>query len=177
VATLEQLTLEQRQAIALGNLARHVVHGGDAGASEQMKRLLGKADPKLKFPELDIQDSIRKLKDEQGEQNKKLEQELKRLRAERVQEKLHAKVRDAGLKEEDVVKFLEHQGMPSTDSNYDLAIEVLTHRAELAEPASSGASENPFKPPDIKEVWADPVGWREREAHKVLAEMRGVRIV
>ncbi len=56
-----------------------------------------------------------------------------------------------------------------------MAIEVLQSRAQLAEPSS--ADIKPFEMPNVKEMWDDPVKWREQEAAKVLKEIRGGKLI
>ncbi len=167
--SLEDLTAEQRQELSLGKLTRQLL--GNPETAEAAQRLLMKGDTKLRFPEVELKDSLAKIREEQREKTAALEDEVKRLRAEGKQKDLHAKVSAAGLEVKDVVSLLEKHGMPSTDENYDLAIDVLRSRAALAEPTTSDIT--PFKMPDTKEMWSDPVKWREQEAAKVMKEIRG----
>lgn len=169
--SLEGLTAEQRQALNLGNLTRQLLANPETRESAQ--RLLNKADAKLSFPELALKDEVAKIREATGEEQKAMKLELARLRAEREQEKLHAKVREAGLDLKPVVELMEKHGLAPTEANYDMAIEVLRSRAALAEPTPADVT--PVKPPEVKEMWEDPVKWREREATKVLREIKGSR--
>lgn len=169
--SLENLTKEQQQELALGKLTKQLL--GNADTAEAAQRLLMKGDPKIRFPELELRDQLTKVREETAERVRAAEEDSKKLRAELRQKELHAKVTAAGLKVEDVVKVLEKHGMASTDENYDLAIRVLRQDAELAQPSSD--SFGAFQPPDTKELWADPTKWRQNEAEKVLQEIRGSR--
>ena len=169
MASLEDLTPEQRQELNLGKLAKQLL--GNPETAEATQRLLMKGDTKLRFPEVELKDQLAKIKEDTHSKTAALEDELKKLRAENKQKDLHAKVSGAGLEVKDVVALLEKHGMPSTDENYDMAIEVLRSRAALAEPTTSDIT--PFKIPDTKEMWADPVKWREQEAAKVIKDIRG----
>jgi len=169
MASLEDLTPEQQQALNLGKLTRSLLTNPETAESAQ--RLLMKADNKLRFPEVELKDSLTKVREQTAEEVKALNAEVVKLRAEREQEKLHAKVAAAGLELKPVIELMEKHGLAATEANYDMAIEVLQQRAALAEPTSADLT--PLKMPDTKEMWADPVKWREQEALKVLKEMRG----
>jgi len=65
------------------------------------------------------------------------------------------------------------QGMPSTDENYDMAIEVLSSRQQQQLAESTPTDFSPPETPDGKEMWADPEKWRTNQAEKVLRELRG----
>jgi phosphoribosyl-ATP pyrophosphohydrolase len=170
--SLENLSPEQRADLNLARLTRQLLSQPDTRG--EVQRLLSKADPKLNFPEQHMEERITKVREESLERVKAIEEDNRKLRAELKQEKLHAKVTAAGLEVKDVVGLLEKHGMPSTDENYDMAIEVLRGRAALAEPTPS--QYDTYRPPAeiTKEIWADPKGFAVREAHKVIDEMRGV---
>jgi len=169
MASLEDLTPEQKQALNLGTLTKQLLQNPET--AEAAQRLLMKGDAKLRFPEVTLKDTLSKVREETAEETKALRAEVKRLEAERKLEKLHAKVADAGLELKPVVDLMEKHGLAPTDENYTMAIEVLRNRAALAEPTPSDLK--PLEAPNIKEMWADPVKWREQEAAKVIREMRG----
>lgn len=169
MASLEDLTPEQKQELNLGKLTKQLLQNPET--AENAQRLLMKGDPKLRFPEVTLKDSLGKVREETAEEIKELRQKLAAQEAERKQEKLHAKVTAAGLELKPVVELMEKHGLASTEANYDMAIEVLQTRAALAEPTSSGVT--PMEMPNIKEMWSDPVKWREQEAAKVMKELRG----
>jgi hypothetical protein len=171
-SSLEDLSPEQRQQLNRGKLLDLLLT--NPKTAEATKRAITQVDEKIKFPDLEVRDSMKQLREETAKKLADQEAEIKRLRAESKQKELHAKVTDAGLTVEDVVKVLEKHGMASTDENYDLAIKVLRQDQMLAEPTPSDFET--FKTPDVKEMWADPVAWRQREAEKVLKELRGGRI-
>ncbi len=122
-----------------------------------------------------MKDSVAKVREETSERVKELEARLQKSEAERRLEKLHGKVRDAGLELKPVVELMEKHGLAPTDDNYTMAIEVLQSRAQLAEPSS--ADIKPFEMPSVKEMWDDPVNWRANEAAKVLKEIRGGKLI
>lgn len=168
-ASLEDLTPEQRQDLNLGKLTKQLLQNPET--AEHAQRLLMKGDPKLRFPEVTLKDSLGKVREETAEEIKDLRAKLQAQEAERRLEKLHAKVSSAGLELKPVVELMEKHGLAPTEGNYDMAIEVLQSRAALAEPTT--AELTPLQVPNIKEMWADPVKWRETEAVKVMKELRG----
>jgi hypothetical protein len=172
MASLEDLSPEQKQAINLGNLAKQLLANPETRESAQ--RLLKKGDAKLTFPELEIKDSVARVREEADEKVKVLAAKVQKIEAERALEVLHAKVRDAGLELEAVIKLMETHGLAPTAPNYDLAIRVLRQDAALAEPTSD--SLRPADIPNFKEMLADPIGWRTREAEKIQREFhpRGI---
>jgi hypothetical protein len=173
MAGLEDLTPEQRQELNLGRLTKQLLANPET--AETVQRLLPKADPKLRFPEVEIKDNLAKVREETNDRVKALEEELRKSKAEARLEKLHGRVREAGLELKPVVELMEKHGLAPTEENYDMAIEVLRSRTQVAEPTSSGIQ--PLEMPNIKEMWADPVKWRENEAAKVLKEMRGGKLI
>jgi len=167
--SLENLTVEQRQDLALARLTRQLLTNPETRG--QVQRLLTKADEKLQFPELQIQDQIKKVEEETKEQLKVAQEETKRLRAEMKQKDLHAKITSAGLEVKPVLELMEKHGLPPTDENYDMAIEVLSNRQQqLAEPS---ADFQPLESPETKDMWKDPEAWRAGQAEKILRELRG----
>lgn len=169
MASLEDLTPEQKQDLNLGKLTKQLLQNPET--AENAQRLLMKGDPKLRFPEVTLKDSLAQVEEKSSERTRALEQEVKELKAQQKLEKLHAKVSDAGLDLKPVVELMEKHGLAPTEGNYDMAIEVLRNRAALAEPTPSDLT--PLQMPNIKEMWQDPVKWREQEAAKVIKEMRG----
>lgn len=167
--SLEDLTPEQKQDLNLGKLTKQLLQNPET--AENAQRLLMKGDPKLRFPEVTLKDSLSRVSEESAEQTKELRAQIQRMEAQRVLEKLHARVSDAGLEIKPVVELMEKHGLAPTEGNYDMAIEVLRNRAALAEPTT--AELTPLQMPNIKEMWQDPVKWREQEAAKVIKEMRG----
>jgi hypothetical protein len=173
MASLEELTPEQRQALNLGELAKKLVQTPETSAA--MKRLLMKGDPKVRFPEIELEDKVGAVREETDGRIKELEQKLAKQEAERRLEKLHSKVHEAGLELKPVVELMEKHGLSPTDEGYDIAIEVLRSRAAtVSEPT---ADFTPFELPNIKEMWDDPVKWREKEGYKALKEFRGGKLV
>ena len=170
--SLEDLSPEQKQALALGDLAKKLVANPETGA--QMKRLLMKGDPKIRFPEVELEDTIAKAQEKTSERVKELEAKLAQQEAERRQEKLHSKVKEAGLELEPVLKLMEKHGLASTPENYDLAIKVLRQDAQVAEPTTSALA--PLEMPDTKEMWADPIGWRLKKGAEIQREFREGKI-
>lgn len=169
--SLETLTVEQRQDLSLAKLTRQLLSNPETRG--QVQRLLTKADSNLKFPELDIQDQIAKVREEAEKKAGEAQEEARKLRAEIKQRDLHQRIAQAGLEVKPVLELMEKHGLPPTDENYDMAIEVLTNR-QTQQLAESSASDFPTpEDPGTKEMWADPEKWRASQAEKVLKEFRG----
>lgn len=169
--SLESLTPEERQTLALGQLARKLVANPDTASTT--KRLLMKGDPAIRFPEVELDDRLSSFQEKEAEKRAALEEEVRRLKAEAFQKKLHDMVRDAGHDPAEVITFLEKHGMPSTEENYNLALDVLSNRAAdaaaLAE--SVPGTFTPQQTVDTAEMWKDPVAWRQKQAAAVLTEL------
>jgi hypothetical protein len=171
--SLDSLTPEERREIdtakARAKLLESLVDDTDKDISTTAKRLLKKKNPSLHFPDIEAQDAVEAATTKMREENARLQEELLRNRAQEALQNEDKKIRDADLDPTEVRKFMQEQHT----TNLDLAIEVLQSRRALAEP--SPAQFEPFKPPDIKEMWNDPSGWRQNEAYKVQAELRGAQ--
>lgn len=169
--SLENLTAEQRAELNLGKLTRKLLT--DPDSREQAAKLLQKADNTLQFPDIAARDEARKLQDKAQEKVDALEKKLLERDARDALAKQHQRIRDAGLDVKMVTELMEKHGVPPTEEGYSLIMELVQSRSQLAEPTSEQLQ--PFRAPDIKEMWNDPVKWREGEAYKVLNELMAQR--
>jgi hypothetical protein len=169
--SLEHLTPEQRQELNIGKLTRQLLTNPET--REQAAKLLQKADTTLQFPDIAAKDEARKLKEEAQERIDALELRLKERDAREALSKQHQRVKDAGLDVKMVTELMEKHGIAPTEEGYDLVMELVQSRAQLAEPTTEQLQ--PFRIPDIKEMWNDPVKWREQEGYKVLNELMAAR--
>lgn len=171
--SFDSLTVEERreveQAKARAKLLEGLVDDTDREVSRTAKRLLKKKNPALHFADIEAEDAIAEATKQLREDNSKLQEELVRNRAQELLQKEDEKIRASELDPAAVRKFMQEQGT----ANLDLAIEVLQSRRALAEPTPSAFE--PIQAPDIKEMWTDPSGWRQKEAYKVQAELRGTQ--
>lgn len=139
--------------------------------STDVKRLLMKADPKMKFADVAQADALDKVREESGAKISELEAKLMEEQAIRVRQERHAQARAQGLNPEDVEKVVtEYKVM-----DWDKAMQIAERLREMA-PASPEPTFD-AKPalPDEKELWADPKGYANRIAHQMIDEFRGRR--
>jgi len=165
--SLENLTPEQRAELNVGRLTKQLLTNPET--REATARLLKKADSTLHFPDLEATDLARKSDEKSQERIAALEQRLLERDAKTALEKQHARIRDAGLDVKMVNELMEKHGIPPTEDGYGLIIELVQQRQQLAEPTPETFA--PYRIPDLKEMWADPVKWREEQGYKVLNEM------
>jgi hypothetical protein len=169
--SLENLTPEQRAELNLGKLARKLLT--DPETREQTAKILQKADNTLQFPDIAAKDEARKIRDEATQKVKDLENKLLERDARDSLAKQHQRIRDAGLDVKMVNELMEKHGIPPTDDGYGIVMELIQSRAQLAEPTTELVQ--PMVRPDIKEMWNDPIAWREKEGYKVLNELMAQR--
>jgi hypothetical protein len=165
--SLENLTAEQRAELNIGRLTRQLLT--DPETREQAAKLLQKADKTLQFPDVAAKDEARKIREASDEKISALEQRLKERDAREALTKQHDRVREAGLDVKMVTELMEKHGIPPTEDGYDLVMELVHQRAQLAEPTPEQFA--PLQRPDIKEMWNDPIKWREAEGYKILNEI------
>jgi hypothetical protein len=165
--SLENLTAEQRAELNIGRLTRQLLT--DPETREQAAKLLQKADKTLQFPDVAAKEEARKIREASDEKISALEQRLKERDAREALTKQHDRVREAGLDVKMVTELMEKHGIPPTEDGYDLVMELVQKRAQLAEPTPEQFA--PLQRPDIKEMWNDPIKWREAEGYKILNEL------
>lgn len=165
--SLENLTSEQRAELNIGKLTRQLLTNPDT--REQAAKLLQKADSTLQFPDIAAKDEARKIKDAAEDRIKELEKRILERDAREALSKQHQRIRDAGLDVKMVTELMEKHGIAPTDDGYGLIMELVQKRAQLAEPTTEMIQ--PMARPDIKEMWNDPVKWREEQGYKVLNEL------
>lgn len=165
--SLENLTPEQRQELNLGRLARQLLT--DPETREQTAKLLQKTDKTLRFPDVEAKDEARKAAEKQQERIAELEKRILDTEARNKLTQYHNKIREAGLDVKAVSELMDKHGLAPTDENYDFIIEHIQSKAQLAEPTTEQIQ--PFRVPDVKEMWNDPVRWREEQGYKVLNEL------
>jgi hypothetical protein len=167
---LEELSLEERQKFNLGALVATML--SDPVLGKQTKRLLKTKSPDLSFPELDAEDAILKGQEKSQAQIDELKTLLRTREARDALASEDAKITAVGLDPKVVRKFMTDEGI----NNVDIVIELFESRQALAEPTTS--SVGPFRfegvtQDDLKNMWKDPVKWREEKAYEVINELRG----
>lgn len=167
---LEELSTEERAKFNLGNLVSTML--SDPTLSKDTKRLLKKKNPDLNFPELDAEEAIRAAEERSASQVNELKDALRRREAQDALAAEEAKITAAGLDPKAVRKFMTDEGI----NNVDVVIELFESRQALAEPTTNELSPFRFEgvtQDDLKNIWKDPVKWREEKAYEVINELRG----
>lgn len=165
--SLENLTPEQRAELNIGRLTKQLLT--DPATREQTAKLLQQQDKTLRFPDVDAKEEVRKANEKAREQIAELEKRLLENEARNKLKEHHQKIREAGLDVKMVTELMDKHGLAPTDENYAFIIEHIQAKAQVAEPTSQGIE--PFRVPNIKEMWNDPVKWREEQGYKVLNEL------
>jgi hypothetical protein len=162
---LEDLSAEDRARINLGKLVHEMMN--DPNLAEQTKRLLKQKKPELNFPELDQAEALRKVQEESEKRVQALKDEIRTNQAKAALQAEESKIEEAGLEVKAVREFMEKRGI----TDIDVVIELFQSRAALAEPSTPQFQ--PLKVPNLKEMWENPVAWREKEGYAIQQELRG----
>jgi hypothetical protein len=168
MASFEDLTDAQKATLAA--VGYRLFHNPEV--SSAAKRLLMKADPKVKFPEIETQDAVESSLEKRDKKIEELEQRLIQESAERNLEKRHEEARARGLDPADVEKAIVERGI----GKWETAMEFveLTQRAAAPTPASlNGVGLSTTIPSEDKEFQKDPAAWANRVAHDTIDELRG----
>jgi hypothetical protein len=166
VATFEQLTEEQRAALA--RVGHKLFHNPEV--SKDAKRLLMKADPQVKFPEIQTEDAMDEKLIKRDDKIKELEQSIMQNEARQRLEERRKDARERGIDPEEVEKAMTERGI----GKWETAMEFveLTHRSAPATAASIDAGNSTELPPDAeKEFWKDPQGASRKMAHQAIDEL------
>jgi hypothetical protein len=169
MASFEDLTDAQKATLAA--VGYRLFHNPEV--SSAAKRLLMKADPKVKFPEIETQDAVESSLEKRDKKIEELEQRLIQESAERNLAKRHDEARARGLDPADVEKAIIERGI----GKWETAMEFveLTQRAAAPTPASLNTGLSTVVPSEDKEFQKDPAKWANDEAHRVIDELRGRR--
>lgn len=139
--------------------------------STDVKRLLMKADPKMKFADVAQADALAKLEEKSATKISELEAKLMEEQAIRVREERHRQAREKGLSPEDVEKVVtEYKVM-----DWDKAMQIADRLREMAPASAEPTFDAKPNLPDEKELWADPKRYANGIAHKMIDEFRGRR--
>lgn len=167
--SFEELTDEQR--LQLARAGYRLFHNPDV--SQDAKRLLMKANPQVRFP--DIEQEERKSRDEKIAEleHKQLEGEMNR----RLEEK-RAVARDRGLDPSEVEALVIERGKQGRVIDWESAMELLEYQKQTAAATPAGDDWKPGnRMPGIKEMLqsSDPAKIAREIAHQTIDELRGRR--
>lgn len=169
MAGLEDLSSDERAKFNLGTLVAQLM--SDPKTSIQTKKLLKQGRPELSFPELDAEEAANKVRTETQTQMDELKTALRNRDARDALAEEDKKILAVGLDPKVVRKFMTDEGI----NNVDIVIELFESRQALAEPSTSQVGPFRFEgvtQDDLKNMWKDPVAWREQKAYEVINELR-----
>jgi hypothetical protein len=145
-----------------------LLNSSDPEIQRATKRNLKKIDPKLNFPELDIEDTLEKRVQPLVEDNKKLREELQAKEWNAQVEKEHARGRQRGFVVDDVQKLMKEKGIVS----FDTAMDMLEMQQTLATPTPESLSGVYEMPEDQKDIFKNPAQWARKQAHAIIDQMK-----
>jgi hypothetical protein len=163
MADFEQLSDAQR--LALGRAAHKLFQNPEV--SREAKKLLMKADPTVKFPEIETDDRIDKELKTRDEKIAELTNRQIEAEASARRRALHDQARAKGLKPEDVEDAIVKKGI----ANWDTAMEYV-ELSQQAAPATPASYDSTMKMPDTKELWKDPAKWAREQTHAAIDEIQ-----
>lgn len=163
--------LSEEQVTALAKAARKLLHSNDATVSKEAKRLLMKADPTIKFADVQAEDAIGTELTKRDEQITELRNKLIEQDALRNREACHARAREKGLDPAAVEKtVVDYKVM-----DWDKAMEI-TERLQTMAPSSPEPEQDRLnRMPDDKDLLANPDKWAREMAHKSITEQLRAR--
>lgn len=165
--SLEGLSEAQIKQLASG--MQQLLQSNEAEVRRGTQRLLKKVDPKLNFPEIELDEAISAAVKPLKEDNEKLRSELQEREFKATITAEHRKVQERGFKVEDVQKFMQERGIVS----FDTALNVLDMEQRLAAPTPDSVSAVYDLPDESKEIFKNPSQWARKTAYQVIDQLKG----
>lgn len=169
--SFEELTDEQRAA--LSRVGYQLIHNPEV--SRDAKRLLMKANPKVKFPEIENEERTNAALKERDEKLQALEQKL--LEKE-MQDRVEAKrqqCRERGLDPAEVENLIVERGKQNRLIDFESAMELVEAQKQIA--AATPSSQGPQRElSSIKELWENPGKWAREQTHAAIDELKKRRL-
>jgi hypothetical protein len=165
--SLEDLTPEARDELAL--LARQLAE--NPATRKDFLRLTKKAKPDMPIPELEIEESTSNAVQKAEDRVQALEAKLAERDALEELEKRRSKIRNRGLKDEEIAeveKIMLEKGI----TQHDAAADYWDWMKQASTPTPSGYNPNPINKFDLGKYWKNPVQGARDEAAKALNELR-----
>lgn len=164
--SLEGLSEAQVKQLATGMQA--LLESSDANVRRGAQKLLKKVDPKLQFPEIEIETAIEEAVKPLREENVTLRNELKEKDINTSIRQQHANIEARGFKVKDVQDFMQARGIV----NFDTAMSVMDMEQRLAAPTPEALSGVYDLPDQSKEIFKNPAQWARKTAHDVINEIK-----
>lgn len=171
MASFEQLTDEQR--LNLARVGHRLLHNPEV--SKDARRLLMKADPSVKFPDLEVEETMQSELAKRDKKIDEMSQSQMQEAAERRRESCRQQARDRGLDPDEVEKAITERGIVK----WETAMEHVEMKNRLATPTpdagSGGDGGSSTRLPDgddLKDFWNDPAAWANKQAHLAVDEIK-----
>lgn len=161
--SLENYSEAQKESLARTALA--LLNHPDV--SKDAKRLIKKIDPKVSFPDVDVEDRFETLRAEQREETKQRDEADRVRRANEAYQATCAKITQRGFKVEDVEKIMKDKGI----ANYDTAIEFLENQAQLAPATVDALAHSMEMPSEMADIAKNPRKWAQNMAHNAVNDL------
>lgn len=164
--SLEGLSEAQIKQLASGMQA--LLNSNESEVRRGTQKLLKKVDPKLNFPEIELDEAISAAVKPLKEDNEKLRSELQEKEFKATVLNEHQKIQARGFKVDEVQKFMQERGIV----NYDTALNVLDMEQRLASPTPESVSGVYDLPEASKDIFKNPAQWARKTAHDVINQLQ-----
>lgn len=133
--------------------------------SKDAKRLLKKADPKVSFPELDLEDALAAEREARRADNEKRDNEQRERDIKHARERKHDDLKARGYDPIAVEKVMTDNKI----MDYEAAVRFIDATTRMAAPTP--ASLTPSSLPDNKDLWKNPAQNARKVAHEAMNEL------
>lgn len=164
--SLENYTEAQREQLA--RTALSLLNHPDV--SKDAKRLIKKIDPKVNFPDVEVEDRFETFRTEQAEREKKRDEEERVRRANEQYQETCAKIAARGFKVEDVEKLMKEKGI----ANYETAMDFIDQERRLA-PATPDSLYTMKMPDTMSTIMKEGKNFARNRAHAAIDELGRMR--
>lgn len=177
--SLEDLTPAEQQQLRLGKLLLE----SNPEIALDAKRLAKKADPRLRLPEVDLQDQIEALKKDKQEMEDKMERQRMEDRIAARERAAKAQIEEAGFTPEEIEKIVKEEGLHG-EGAIGTALKLAIYQRQPVEPGAMGVNvAGPFEirgDPNLRKMTpGDLRRWSNRTGHEMIdafhKRMRGSR--
>ena len=170
--SLEDMSFEQRDEMALlmQDLSRN------PKTRKKLLALTQEVRPELNIPELDIDETLSKVRETSEEKIAALEAKLREKETlDKLKDRRDALIKKGLAKSDEDVEEIEKVMLEKNIPNHETAAEYWQWMKQSATPTSHtsmGYNPSPLKNFNLNEYWKNPVQGARNEAAKALAELR-----
>ena len=170
--SLEDLSLEQRDEMAL--LLQEL--SSNPSTRKEVLRLTKKVRPDLTIPELDIDETVHKLKSASEDKISQLENKLREKEAlDDLRARRDSLIKKGFARTDEEVEEIEKVMLEKKIPDHQTAAEYWSWMKQSAAPtpqSSMGYNPNPLNKFDLSKYWKNPQAGARDEAAKALMELR-----